>query len=289
MLKIRKGPHTLPHKAFVFPAGEVGVKIEVDHGRWAALEGRNTVVARLQSSQDVMELVMLVDALRRLDCGPVELVLPWLPYARQDRVCCNGESHSLAAFAALINGMDFHRVKLFDPHSDVAGAVIERSTIVPQLDIIGRFDTLNRRIVNGLGSLRFISPDAGANKKVADLAAHYGHDRFLRGDKLRNLATGAFKEIVVLNPREDVEGMDVLIPDDIGDGMGTFLGLAKALKDKGARRVLVYVTHGILSKGLDMVFAGGVDELYVTNSFRTDLVSDGGVFHVMELEGAYNL
>ena len=80
----------------------------------------------------------------------------------------------------------------------------------------------------------FCSPDAGANKKTAELAGFYGHDYFIRADKLRDLATGKIKECVVVNPREEVEGRDVMCCDDIGDKCGTFIGLAKALKAKVA-------------------------------------------------------
>lgn len=250
--------------SFVFPAGEIGVKVETSYN----FDGTD-IVARLRTSDDIMEFLMTIDALARKNIKPGNVLMPWCPYARQDRVCVPGESHSLRVFADLINRLNLNSLTILDPHSDVVGALFNNLKIVNQIDILGRFDKLNAFICNERPV--FISPDAGANKKTAALASFYGHDYFVRADKLRDLTSGKIREIVVVNSKEDIEGKTCLICDDIADGAATFVGLAAALKAKGARKIVLYVTHGIWSKGTSHLFDGGIDEIYCTNSYRTDM------------------
>lgn len=273
MITITKynGTLNLNHKVFTFPGGEIGVKLDLENYKYLTMlrvtAPYQTITARLQSSADIIELLMVTEALRAVDPTPIRLVCPYIPYGRQDRRCVQGEAHSLKVFSQLINSQNYERVTTFDPHSDVTGALLDNCTIVDQKTIIGKFDKLNKFICGAGSNLLFCSPDAGANKKTADLAAHYGHNSFIRADKLRDLATGRIKEIVVVNPKEEVEGRDILISDDIADGAATFVGLAEALKAKGARSVHLYVTHGIWSRGITHVLAGGVDYIWCTDSY----------------------
>lgn len=307
MITITKGSETLSFKSWVFPDQAIGVRLDTDNHRFhdARFEGAHgsvpadhtTIWARIQSSADIMELVMVVDALRGWDEAPIHLVLPLCPYSRQDRRCVKGESFSLRAFARLINGLGFARVTIFDAHSDVAAAVLDNVNVIPQSQIIGAFDKLNARLqpTNPADRPVFISPDAGANKRVAELAALYGHESFIRADKLRDLATGKIKEIVVVNPREEVESRKCLIVDDIGDRCGTFIGLAKALKAKGAASVELYITHGLFTAEIDSILdplcEAGVSHIWTSNSYRTDLNGLGkqNLITVLNLESVFLL
>lgn len=294
MIHIAKNRIPLAVTAFLFPAGEVGAKLDTQNLLYRSTTApHQTIWARLQSSKDVMELVMITDALRRFDPTPINLVLSYVPYARQDRVCVPGESFSLKAFAGIINGLGFQKVTVFDPHSDVTGAVFDRIHIIPQVDIIPKFDAFNARLQPALPDNRpvFVSPDAGANKRTAELAGLYGHASFIRADKLRDLATGKIKEILAINPREEIEGRDCVVLDDLGDKCGTFIGLAKALKAKGARTVEIYFTHGLFTAPLDSIlgplFEAGVTRVWTTNSYRTDLIDPR--LTVLNLEDVFAL
>lgn len=266
MFKVLKGAHELAIKSFLFPGGEVGMQVKADNLAYLFDETPvQTIIARLHNSEDVVRLVMLKDALERFDSTPIRLVLPYVPYARQDRVCNPGDSFSLKAFAKLINGLNFVQVDVVDPHSDVCGAVFERVQIATQADIIHDFAALNVRVLKGA---TFVSPDAGANKKTAELAAYFGHSHFIRADKLRDLSNGNIKETIVY--ADDLTGQDVVCADDICDGGRTFIELAKVLKAKGAQKVILYITHAIFSKGVEALFDGGIDEIYTTNSFKLE-------------------
>ncbi len=272
MLKILKhnkdlGCHQeLGCKTMIFPGGEMGVTLNTEDILYLTTNATHqTIIARLQTANDIMVLALTVDALRRIDRTPIRLFMPYVPYARQDRACNKGEALSLKVFCDMINAMNFDWVAVCDPHSDVVGALLNRVTIINQARIISNFDALNKRIFET--NAQFVSPDAGANKKTADLAAFYGRESFIRADKVRELSTGKIKETIVY--ANDLTGQTIIIVDDICDGGRTFIELATVLKAKGAKRVILYVTHGIFSKGLAPIIAGGVDEIYTTNSYTT--------------------
>lgn len=283
MFKILKAGHTAPYESHLFPGGEVGVRLKVEPFIWRALKAdHQTIVARINDSNDVMRLVMLTDALRRIDPTPIRLFMPYVPYARQDRVCNLGESHSLKAFANLVNSLGFERVIVVDPHSDVVGAVFERLDIVTQLDVVNAFDAFISSVMASRAT--FVAPDAGGNKKTSALASYFNHSDFIRADKLRDLTNGNIKETIVY--ADDLSGRDVVIADDLCDGGRTFIELAKVLKTKGARKVILYVTHGIFSKGTDPLFKNGIDEIYTTDSF-TDFPANLHGATVLEMEQAF--
>ena len=73
----------------------------------------------MTSADDVMTLVMISDALRQMDVKEILLTMPYVPYARQDRVCNPGEAFSIKAFSRIINSLEFSSVVVYDPHSDV--------------------------------------------------------------------------------------------------------------------------------------------------------------------------
>lgn len=262
-LQIFKNEKELDVKSFLFPAGEVGVKLASTN--YAYLHGNGnyqTILARIKDGSGLMEVALVKDALERLSDIPIRLIMPYVPYARQDRACVEGEAFSLKVFAEMINSLLFDKVTIFDPHSDVCGAVFNRLQIYTQLNVIEKYDEFAKRVIKGV---TFVSPDAGANKKTFALASYFGHKEFIRADKVRDLATGEIKETVVHGP--SLEGVDCVIADDICDGGRTFIELAKALKIKGARKVILYVTHGIFTKGTKVLYDGGVDEIYTTDSY----------------------
>jgi len=225
---------------FTFPGGEVNVNLD------GIQIGEYTVIwAMLDNSEEIMKLLMIFDALRQINPTiKVELHLPYLPYARQDRVCNPGEALSVKVMANLINNLNAETVTLYDPHSNVAGALISNVKIIPQEALL---QELIPFIIEKEAVI--IAPDAGAEKKTLNFAKTLPEGtQVLFGSKVRDLKTGKIRETTV---RGDAMGKKVLIIDDICDGGRTFIELAKVLKAQGAAEVYLYVTHGIFSKGLD--------------------------------------
>ena len=279
----------LPLKTFLFPGGEVGVKLDTGNLRYLYSDCHHqTIVANITSSLDVMTLIMAKDALERFDPTPIHLFMPYVPYGRQDRVCVPGEAFSLKAFASLTNSLGFAKVIVADPHSDVTPAVFDRLRVISQFDIINYYLAFSNRATRE--GVILISPDAGANKKTSILAKYFNHEEFIRADKLRNLSTGEIKETIVYADRLD--GKDIIICDDICDGGRTFIELAKVLKSKKANKVILYVSHGIFSKGIATLLANGIDEVYTTNSFYGK-VPPGGLdierATVLDLEDTFSI
>jgi ribose-phosphate pyrophosphokinase len=268
----------LDFKDFNFPAGEVSVKLNAKDYAYRAIDLPHTIVANIQSSDDLFKLAMLKDALTRFDPRPVRLFIPYFPYARQDRVCDRGEAFSLTVVAKFIAAQGFAHVTIVDPHSNATPAALEGAgiplTVITQLDILNGFTNF---IPVLMGSL-LVSPDAGSNKKVSDAAEWLIHPNFIRADKLRDLTNGTIKEIVVY--ADDLKGRQVVILDDICERGGTFVGLAKVLKAKNAGKVILFVTHGVFGgKGeaqatIEKLLASGIDEIWTTNSYYGDLCAE---------------
>lgn len=254
---------------FLFKGGEVQVKVQTR--RDASLKAsastfyRFNLFANIRSSDDVMTLLLLTDAIRR-EYGnqPIELELPYLPYARQDRVCAPGEALSLKVFTDLINAQNYDLVRVWDPHSDVATALLDNCDVVKGY-------TFARKIIDQyrgpMDNLVLVSPDAGANKKIFEAAQYLRISTVVRADKTRDVQTGALSGTEVYG---DVKGKDCLILDDIIDGGFTFILLGNKLKELGASKVVLFCTHGIFSKGADAL-AGAVDEMYCANVWEENV------------------
>lgn len=244
-------------KTIKFSGGELHPSIKFDSSLQLAYN-RAELFCRIQSSDDLMELLLMTDIIRRntSDSVPIAVTIPYLPYGRQDRQTSTDVSFSLSVFASIINAQSYDYVRTFDCHSYVSNALIRNLKEVTALDILKK---------NNIGQDTFdafVAPDAGALKKTIEIASFFEKDVIV-GLKKRNVINGKLSSAVVLS---ETCPPNVLIVDDICDGGGTFIALAQALQDKGAKKVCLYVTHGIFSKGLE-VFNGLIDEIYTTNTF----------------------
>lgn len=259
---ILKNGKRLEYKDFIFPGGEIGFKLNSGDNRykWDKAEYQ-TVTARLSNSADFIRLAMAKDALEKFDKTPVKLFIPYLPYARQDRVCDKGEAFSLKVFSNLLNSLNFTEVTICDPHSEVAPALINNVNVITQFDIINKWLDFTNRIRDCV----LVAPDAGAAKKTAQIAKYLDHSDYVRADKLRDLTNGKIKETIVYC--DDFKGRDILCADDIIDGGRTFIELARICKAKNCGKFILYATHGIFSAGVKNLFNGGIDEIWTTNSF----------------------
>lgn len=259
--RLQNEKHEVEFDSFTFPAGEESVKFK----RKSYVGGAFTIIAKINSSAEVMKLALINDALKRMADEKINLFIPYLPYARQDRACVEGEAFSLKVFAEFINHLNFNTVTVADPHSDVINdSLIKNLKVISQLDIIGRFQDFKGRVIHS----ELLSVDAGSNKKMAKIAKYFGHKDFVRCDKLRDLSNGNIKETIVY--KDDFGGKDVVALDDLCDGGKSFTELAKVCKVKNCGKFILYVTHGIFSKGADVLFDGGIDECWTTNSYKDD-------------------
>lgn len=241
-------------ESFVFAGGEPHIKIHSD------LAGRKvSVTHRINSFNDLGMLCMAVDAISRMDAVLDTLFIPYFPAARQDRVMIKGEPLSVKVYANIINAFGFKKVLVLDAHSEVTPALLNNSEVITNYEFIT--ETLNH--INK--PVLLVSPDGGALKKIYKLSEHLGGMPVVECGKMRDVSTGKLSGFKVY--ADNLEGVHCLVVDDICDGGGTFTGLAAALKQKGAGQLFLAVSHGIFSKGMD-VLAGCYDHIYTTNSVK---------------------
>jgi ribose-phosphate pyrophosphokinase len=245
-------------EAFTFHGGEEHVKLRRFEG-WPR-DTPVTIVARLRSSGDIQRMLLLADACRRRDWR-VYGFIPYVPYARQDRVMVPGESFSLKVFLKQLKLAEFEKVAFFDPHSDVVAAMTDaleiKSLIITNESHVKQQATL---LGSGETELVIVAPDAGAAKKMAKLNLSH---RVVIGNKVRDLNTGYITSYELSG---NVRGCRCLVVDDICDGGATFELLARALTAGGAVAKHLFVSHGIFSKGLDSLKAHYAT-IATTNSF----------------------
>jgi len=244
---------TIPYEMFNFGGGETHVKIS-DLTNVHVVD----VILKYMNDTQLVQLALIVDALRRAGVIHLSLKIPYFPGARQDRVNVQGEPFSLKVYANLINVMKFGRVVIFDPHSDVTPAVIDNVRVVNNHAFIKDvIDSLKREII-------LISPDAGSNKKIYDLSKSLGGLPVVRCDKLRDVTNGKIIDSVVY--AENLEGKTCLIVDDICSYGGTFCGLAGKLKAHNAGDVFLAVSHFEGVASLTKLKDSGISGIYTTNS-----------------------
>ena len=244
------------------------------------------IVTRLKKSHDIITLAAAVSALNHSGAvKEMSLLIGYIPGSRQDRLCNLGEALTSKVYADIINGMyNWQSIQVIDSHSDVSPALLDNCINVSNL-----YFTLKALKEIDVSSGVIVSPDAGANKKVhsvlMQLNSHYP-DKFemVRADKKRDLSTGQILETIVY--ADDLAGKECIIIDDICDGGRTFIELAKVLKDKGASSVILLVTHGIFSKGYDVVLEH-IDQIVTTNSFANLSDDDGDRISVIGINNEF--
>ncbi|MBS1636681.1 MAG: ribose-phosphate pyrophosphokinase [Bacteroidetes bacterium] len=224
---------------------------------------------RLNSSDDIMNLCLAVDALRNMYVGYIEVFIPYIPYARQDRIMVVGEPLSVKVFAGIINSLNLNRVIVFDAHSDVSVALINNCTNITNHAMVRHFlDVLNLR------DFVLVSPDLGAYKKVDKLASKLDYKgRIATGIKVRDLSTGQIIKSDVNT--DDLKGKACVVVDDICDGGRTFIELGTALKAKDAGELYFIASHGIFShNALDRLKEAGYKSVCSSNSISNIVETD---------------
>jgi ribose-phosphate pyrophosphokinase len=226
-------------------------------------------------------ILLVKNVLDQLGFKKTELKISYLLAARMDRIMLPGEPFSLQVVANLINQGGFDKVSIFDPHSAVTTNLINNATGINNHQFVN--DVLkhykNKYPNDGINTFNLVSPDAGALKKIHQIAAATGGIPVVECGKKRDLTTGHLTGFTVF--AENLEGRICFIIDDICDGGGTFIGIAKALKKLGAKKIILAVSHGIFSKGFPL---DNVDEIYCTDSYKTiiESIENVHVFPVLD-------
>ncbi len=238
-----------------FPDGETYVKINEN------IRGRDLFIVQPTcppTNQNLMELLILVDAVRRASAARITAVIPFFGYARQDRKDQPRVPITAKLVANLLTAAGVNRVLTMDLHAQqVAGFfdipvdhLYAAPVIVEELQ--------NREFVDPV----VVSPDVGGLKMASAYAENLGAGLAIVA-KRRKSAT----ETEAMNIIGDVDGRDVILVDDLTETAGTLVSAAKALKERGARKVIACVSHAVISDlGVQRFQNSCVEELITTNS-----------------------
>ncbi|WBQ13598.1 ribose-phosphate pyrophosphokinase [Hyphomonadaceae bacterium BL14] len=211
------------------------------------------------ANDNLMELLICMDALTRASARRITAVIPYFGYARQDRKTGGRTPITAKLVANLIAGSGAHRVLTLDLHAGQIQGFFDIPT--DNLFATPVFERDIRRVYD-VKDLMIVSPDVGGVVRARALASRLGADIAIV-DKRRPRA-GVSE---VMNIIGDVEGRRCIIFDDIIDSGGTLCNAAAAIKEAGAAEVSAYITHGVLSgKAIERIDASVLSELVVTDS-----------------------
>ena len=239
-----------------FSDGEINVEIREN------VRGRDVFVVQptcQPTNRNIMELVLMVDALKRASAGRITAVVPYFGYARQDRrVRSVRVPISAKVIADMITKVGVDRVLTVDLHAEQIQGFFDCAVDNVYGSPVLLADIERQKYEN----LLVVSPDIGGVVRARAIAKELNTDLAII-DKRRPEANQA----QVMNIIGEVEGRTCLLVDDIVDTAGTLCKAADALKENGAKKVVAYCTHPVLSgAAIDNIENSELDKLVVTNS-----------------------
>ncbi len=241
-----------------FSDGEVQVEIEENVRRQEVFVIQSTCAP---TAENFMELLVMVDALKRASAGSVTAVVPYLGYARQDRRPRSARVPITAKVAAkMFSAVGTDRVLTIDLHADQIQGFFDIPVDNVYASPILLADIWRNQ---GTDNVMVVSPDVGGVVRARAIAKRLDDADLAIIDKRRPRANVS----TVMNIIGDVEGRTCVLVDDIVDTAGTLCAAAAALKQHGAKRVVAYCTHAVLSgAAINNITGSSLDELVVTDT-----------------------
>jgi ribose-phosphate pyrophosphokinase len=258
-----------------FPDGQQTVDL-TDWNDLMIYEDPVKISSRLNSFKDLELIICSVAAIRNIKPNrEIALHVPYFMGARSDRKFADGGINYLKqVICPIINSLKLDSIIVLDPHSDVLEACLNNYEKIDNHLIVKHALTKIDNKNNAQERICLVSPDAGAYKKIFDVAKKFGIQNVVTANKVRDMKTGNILKTEVPNlpsstgdPNSVNDGMKYVIVDDICDGGRTFIELAKAIKkERISAKIYLVVTHGIFSAGLKELnqhFEG----IFTTNSY----------------------
>ena len=247
-----------PMKVGTFSDGEINVEVNEN------VRGKDTFIIQSTNNpaeKNLMELVLMVDALKRASARSVTAVIPYFGYSRQDRRVRSARVPiSAKVIADMLSEVGISRIITLDIHSEQ----IQGFFSFP-VDNIYTANIMVKGLLEkyDVEDLQVVSPDTGGVIRARSVAKTLGVQDLAIIDKRREKAN----ESEVINLIGDVEGKVCIVPDDLIDTAGTLSNASHALKDKGAKEIIAYITHPVLSgDAIKNLNNSAIDKLVVSNS-----------------------
>ncbi len=240
-----------------FSDGEVNVELNEN------VRGKDVFVLQstcAPTNDNLMELVVMIDALRRASATRITAVVPYFGYARQDRRVRSARVPITAKVVAdMMVAVGVDRVLTVDLHAEQIQGFFQ----CPVDNVYGSPVLIADILASNYENLMVVSPDIGGVVRARAVAKQLDDADLAIIDKRRPKAN----EAQVMNLIGEVENRSCLLVDDMVDTAGTLCQAADALKDRGASKVVAYCTHAVLSgKALDNLSKSKLDELVVTDT-----------------------
>lgn len=240
-----------------FSDGEITVEINEN------VRGKDVFVIQptcAPTNDNLMELVVMVDALRRASASRITAVIPYFGYARQDRRVRSARVPITAkVVASMMSSVGVNRVLTVDLHAEQIQGFFD----VPVDNVYGSPVLVDDILLQHYENLIVVSPDIGGVARARAVAKQLNDLELAIIDKRRPKAN----ESQVMHIIGDVKGRTCLLVDDIVDTAGTLCKAAEALKNYGAKRVIAYCTHPVLSgNAINNLNNSVLDELVVTDT-----------------------
>ncbi len=227
------------------------------------IDGQDVVLVQSFSNPvdaNIIETLLIIDALERLGARDIHVVIPWLGYSLQDKVFRDGEPIAAKMIAKIISHSYVKRVYLVDLHNtSITGFFDVPTSHTTAMSLFAEYAS------STLGSKNTVvaSPDFGGMKRARQFATLLDVD-LVNIDKTRNLKTG---DVTAVGLHGNVADKTVVVYDDIIVGGSTVTETAELLKQQGAKEVHFYSTHGLfVGNALQRITDSPVDSVLITNS-----------------------
>ena len=245
-----------------FSDGEVAIEINEN------VRGKDTFIIQSTNNPaevNLFELVLMADALKRASAQSITAIIPYFGYARQDRRVRSARVPiSARVVANILEGVGVSRVITMDIHSEQ----IQGFFSIP-VDNIYASNIMCQRIADEFNpdELQVVSPDTGGVIRARSVAKTLKVQDLAIIDKRRERAN----ESEVINVIGEVENKVCIVPDDLIDTAGTICNGASALKNKGAKKIIAFITHAVLSgDAIENINNSEIDSLIVSNTIDID-------------------
>ena len=238
----------------------------------------NEIRWHYENDAELFKLICLVKSMREMYKGVrIDLFMPYLPNARQDRVKNPEDVFTLKYFCEIINSLEFDTVFVTDVHSNVGLALLDRvreikpwgqiHNALTKITFMETGDVMHEAREECYKNLLLFYPDEGAMKRYSgEMGMPY-----IFGVKDRDWKTGQIKRLNLAGDVSMIEGKNILIIDDICSKGGTFYYAAKELKEAGAANIYLYVTHceNTIYEGELLKEDSLIKHIFTTNSLLT--------------------
>lgn len=260
----------IKYKISQFPDGQQTIDL-IDWNDLVVYDDAVKISSRLNSFKDLELIICATAAIRNIKPNrEIALYVPYFMGARSDRKFVDGGVNYLKqVICPIINSLNFVTVITLDPHSDVLEACLNNYEKLDNHTVVKYALTEIDNKKDAQERICLVSPDAGAYKKIFDVAKKFQIQNVVTANKVRDMRTGNILKTEIPDlPGSVGDDLQYVIIDDICDGGRTFNELAKAIKAQRAdAKIYLVVTHGIFSAGFKEL-SRNFEHIYTTNSYR---------------------